>query len=71
MAMAKLFWLRVLIVLSITACLVSDSMAMFSTHKGGYQRGKIREKVLVILRHVYPVVRKQKLEQTFQMAVAK
>lgn len=52
--MAKLFWLRVLIVLSITACLVSDSMALVHTSVGARRpHGKVQ----VILRHVYPLVR--------------
>jgi len=53
MAMAKLFWLRVLILLCIIAYLPSDSMAIGSIHIGGKTPGKVSD----ILRHVYPVVR--------------
>jgi len=54
-AMVKLFWLCVLIVLSITAFLVSDSMAILQFPIGARRHGKVQ----VILKHVYPLVRSE------------
>ena len=65
--MSKLFWLRILILLSVTACLVSDTIALGHIHLGGKNHGKVSD----ILRHIYSVVRKQEMEQTFQIPVAK
>jgi len=43
-AMVKLFWLCVLIVLSITAFLVSDSMAILQFPIGARRHGKLQKR---------------------------
>ncbi|KAL9972689.1 hypothetical protein ACROYT_G019049 [Oculina patagonica] len=42
--MAKLFWFRFLIVLCITACLVTDSIAPVSSWKGGVKPRRLTRK---------------------------